>query len=386
MDLRACARRGASASARRAGRAARRPARERHRPAGPGAGGQREAGAAPRRAARAESTRGERQGRRWTTHRRRRALAPRQPPHRPHGAGRQRDRARARRRRRDAARRRHSGHARHAPPAPAIPVGRDSARRAHRPRRARGTAAVGVALGRGARPVRRLRRAVPRHPRARGPAGQPHTAGAADAPGRRARGGGAAAMRARGFALARAALGVPATAGAQVTSMVDARRGSGGTDQGTSTAVVSIAPTISWITPALRMAGSGVYSDHGQSGWGVQGWGTLSAITPAVRGFRLEGRGDISASRHGTGTGTAAPSLGIRLHRTGRWGGMYFGTRYGAVVVAGTSIGVTKLEGGLWGEFGRGRVQLEAGRTSLQNGVIRQGNLSLVQVRDGDTL
>jgi hypothetical protein len=193
-------------------------------------------------------------------------------------------------------------------------------------------------------------------------------------------------MRARGFALALAALGVPATAGAQVTSMVDASLGSGGTDQGTSSAVVSIAPAISWITPALRMAGSGVYSDHGQSGWGVQGWGTLSAITPAVRGFRLEGRGDISASRHGTGTGTAAPSLGIRLHRTGRWGGMYFGTRYGAVVVAGTSIGVTKLEGGLWGEFGRGRVQLEAGRTSLQNGVIRQGNLSLVQVRDGDTL
>ena len=193
-------------------------------------------------------------------------------------------------------------------------------------------------------------------------------------------------MSPRGFALALAALGVPVVAGAQVTSMVDASLGSRGTDQGASSAVVSIAPTISWISSALRVAGSGVYSDYGPSGWGVQGWGTLSALTPAVRGFRLEGRGDVSASRHETGTATAAPSLGIRLHRTGRWGGMYFGTRYGAVVVAGTSIGVTKLEGGLWGEFGRGRVQLEAGRTSLQNGVIRQGNLSLVQVRDGDTL
>jgi hypothetical protein len=194
-------------------------------------------------------------------------------------------------------------------------------------------------------------------------------------------------MSARGFALAAfAALGAPAAAGAQVTSMVDASLGSGGNDQGASAAVVSVAPSISWITPALRVAGSGVYSDHGESGWGIQGWGTLSAITPAVRGFRLEGRGDISASRHGTGNGTAAPSLGIRLHRTGRWGGVYFGTRYGAVVVAGTSIGVTKLEGGLWGEIGSGRLQLEAGRTSLQNGVIRRGSLSLVQASDRDTL
>jgi len=193
-------------------------------------------------------------------------------------------------------------------------------------------------------------------------------------------------MSARGLALAAAALGIPIAAGAQVSSMVDASLGSGGNDQGASAAVVSIAPTISWITPALRIAGSGVYSDRGPSGWGIQGWGTLSALTPAVYGFRLEGRGDVSASRHGTGTGTAAPSLGIRLHRTGRYGGVYLGTRYGAVIVAVTSIGVTKVEGGLWGEIGSGRFQVEAGRTSLQNGVIRQGNISLVQVRDGDTL
>ena len=193
-------------------------------------------------------------------------------------------------------------------------------------------------------------------------------------------------MSARGVALAVAALGIPAVAGAQVSSMVDASLGSGGNDQAASAAIVSIAPRISWITPSLRIAGSGVYSDHGQSGWGMQGWGTVSALSPALLGFRFEGRGDISASRHGTGTGTAAPTLGIRLHRTGRHGGVYVGTRYGAVVVAGTSIGVTKLEGGLWGEFGAGRFQLEAGRTSLQNGVIRQATVSLVQARDDDTL
>jgi hypothetical protein len=186
-------------------------------------------------------------------------------------------------------------------------------------------------------------------------------------------------------AIAIGGLALPAAAAAQVSGMVDASLGSGGTDQAAAAAVLSVAPAFSWLTPVIRVAGSGVYSDHGETGWGMQGWATVSALTPALRGFRLEGLGNISASRHGTGMSTAAPSLGLRLHRSNDWGGLYFGTQYGAVVVAGSSIGVTKVEGGMWGEFGSGRVQLEAGRTSLQDGVIRLGSMTSLQVRDGDT-